>query len=139
MDSCWEMEIELKDRDKAEDEWLQSVIEEVTDSSMTDREKMNKLEQYILDNFKYDRNNEQGVVSLLADVGVYWERKHIDCWDATNIMCLFANKLGLESEWTYAGYAQHYYATVIIDGQEYVYDASPLSETGWIEEWEYVL
>lgn len=108
------MEIELNDRDKAENEWLQSVIEEVTDSSMTDREKMNKLEQYVLDNFKYDRNNEQRLVSLLADVGVYWERKHIDCWDATNIMCLFADKLGLESKWTYAGYALHYYATVTI-------------------------
>lgn len=133
------MEIELNDRDKAEDEWLQSVIEEVTDSTMTDREKMNKLEQHILDNFKYDRNNEQGLISLLADVGVYWERKHIDCWDATNMMCLFADKLGLESKWTYAGYSQHYYATVTIDGQEYIYDASPMSETGWIDEWEYIL
>ena len=53
------MEIELNDRDKAEDEWLQSVIEAVTDSTMTDSDKMYKLRQYVLDNFKYDRNNEQ--------------------------------------------------------------------------------
>ena len=65
--------------------------------------------------------------------GVYWERKHIDCWDSTNIMCLFAKKLGLESKWTYAGYAQHYYATVTIDGKEYDFDECPMAETGWID------
>lgn len=133
------IEIELKDKKKSENEWLQSVINEVIDSSMTSREKMQRLKQYILDNFMYDRNNEQGGIYLLADEGVYWERKHIDCWDATNIMCLFAEKLGLKSKWTYAGYAQHYYATVTIDGKEYEYDACPMSETGWTIVWEYIL
>lgn len=56
-----------------------------------------KVKDYILSEFKYDRNNEQGEITLLKDVGVYWERKYIDCWDATNMMCLFAKELGLES------------------------------------------
>lgn len=133
------IEIKLKDKKKAEDEWLQSVIDKVTDSSMTGQVKMQRLEQYVLDNFMYDRNNERGEIYLLADEGVYWERKHIDCWDATNIMCLFADKLGLESKWTYAGYAHHYYATVMIDGKEYGYDACPMSKTGWTIVWEYIL
>lgn len=133
------LEINLLDKEKAENEWLQSIMNTVTNSGMTKKQKMEDLEQYIRDNFMYDRNNEQGEVSLLADEGVYWERKHIDCWDSTNIMCLFAKKLGLESKWTYAGYAQHYYATVTIDGKEYDFDACPMAETGWIDEWEYVL
>lgn len=133
------LEINLLDKEKVENEWLQSVMNTVTDSGMTKKQKMENLEQYILDNFMYDKNNEQGEVSLLADEGVYWERKHIDCWDSTNIMCLFAKNLGLESKWTYAGYAQHYYATVTIDGKEYDFDACPMAETGWIDEWEYVL
>ncbi len=133
------MEINLLDKEKAENEWLYSVMNAVTNSGMTNKEKMNKLEQYVLNHFKYDRNNQQGEIYLLADVGVYWERKHIDCWDSTNIMCLFAKKLGLENKWTYAGYAQHYYATVMIDGKEYDFDACPMAETGWIDEWEYVL
>lgn len=133
------IEISLQDKKKAENEWLQSVIDKVTDSSMTSQEKMQKLEQYILNDFMYDRNNEQGEIHLLADEGVYWERKHIDCWDATNIMCQFAKRLGLESKPTYAGYAQHYYATVTIEEKDYIYDACPVSETGWIEEWEYIL
>ena len=97
------------------------------------------VKDYILAEFKYDRNNEQGEITLLKDVGVYWERKHIDCWDATNMMSLFAKELGLESRWTYAGYKLHYYATVTIDGQDYDYDACPMSETGWTTEWEYVM
>lgn len=36
-------------------------------------------------------------IHLLADVGVYWERKYIDCWDTTEMMCQFAKELGLES------------------------------------------
>lgn len=133
------IEIELQDKKKAENEWLQSVIDKVTDSSMTSQEKMQKLEQLILKDFMYDRNNEQGEIYLLADEGVYWERKHIDCWDATNIMCQFAEKLGLASKPTYAGYAQHYYTTVTIGKKDYIYDACPMAETGWIQEWEYVL
>lgn len=133
------MDIELKDNEKAEQEWVQGVLAEVTDDTMTNDEKLEKVRRYVLDNFKYDRNNENGSIYLLADVGVYWERKYIDCWDATDIMCLFAKELGLEGRWTYAGYKLHYYATITIDGEDYDYDACPMSETGWTTEWEWVL
>lgn len=133
------MDIELKDNEKAEQEWVQAVLAEVTDDTMTKDEKLEKVRRYVLDNFKYDRTNEKGSIYLLADVGVYWERKYIDCWDATDIMCRFAKELGLESRWTYAGYKLHYYATITIDGEDYDYDACPMSETGWTTEWEYVL
>ena len=133
------MDIELKDNEKAEQEWVQGVLAEVTDDTMTKDEKLEKVRRYVLDNFKYDRNNENGSIYLLADVGVYWERKYIDCWDATDIMCLFAKELGLEGRWTYAGYKLHYYATITIDGEDYDYDACPMSETGWTTEWEWVL
>lgn len=133
------MDIELEDKEKAEQEWIRSVLTEVTNDTMTGTEKLEEVENYILREFKYDRNNEQGEIILLKDVGVYWERKYIDCWDATNIMCQFAKELGLEGRWTYAGYKLHYYATITIDGEDYDYDACPMSETGWITEFEYVL
>lgn len=133
------MEIELKNKEQAELEWIQAVMAEMTDETMTNKEKLDSLTQYILDNFKYDRNNEQGPISLLKDEGVYWERKYIDCWDATHIMSLFAEQLGLKSRATYAGYGVHYYATVTIEGKDYDFDACPMSETGWTTEWEYVL
>lgn len=133
------MNIELKDKEKAEQDWVQAVLTEVTDDTMTKGEILEKVRRYILEEFKYDRNNENGSLYLLADVGVYWERKYIDCWDATDIMCRFAKELGLEGRWTYAGYKLHYYATVTIDGEDYDYDACPMSETGWTTEWEYVM
>lgn len=83
------MNIELKDKEKVEQEWVQAVLAEVTDDTMTKAKKLEKVQSYILREFKYDRNNENGSVYLLADVGVYWERKYIDCWDATDIMCRF--------------------------------------------------
>lgn len=133
------MKIQINDVEQAETQWVQSVLAEVTDDTMTKDEKLEKIRGYILKEFKYDRNNSNGSVYLLADVGVYWERKYIDCWDATDIMCRFAKELGLESRWTYAGYLQHYYATVTIDGKDYDYDACPMAETGWTTEWDWVL
>lgn len=135
--SAASMTIQIKDAGQAETQWVQSVLAEVTDDTMTKDEKLENVRRYVLREFKYDRNNSNGSVYLLADVGIYWERKHIDCWDATDIMCRFAKEFGLESRWTYAGYLQHYYATVTIDGQDY--DACPMSETGWTTEWEYVM
>ncbi len=137
--SAASMTIQIKDAEQAETQWVQSVLAEVTDDTMTKDEKLENVRRYVLREFKYDRNNNNGSVYLLADVGKYWERKHIDCWDATDIMCRFAKELGLESRWTYAGYKLHYYATVTIDGQDYDYDACPMSETGWTTEWEYIL
>ena len=137
--SAASMKIQINDVEQAETQWVQNVLAEVTDDTMTKDEKLEKVRRYVLDNFKYDRNNENGSVYLLADVGIYWERKYIDCWDATDIMCRFAKELGLESRWTYAGYKLHYYATITIDGEDYDYDACPMSETGWTTEWEYVL
>ena len=133
------MDIELRDKEKAEQEWVQAVLAEVTDDTMTKAEKLEEVQAYILREFKYDRNNDQGEITLLKDVGVYWERKYIDCWDATNIMCQFAKELGLDGQWTYAGYKLHYYVTITIDGKDYDYDACPMSETGWTTEWEWVL
>lgn len=133
------MNIELKDKEKAEQEWVKTVLAEVTDDTMTKADKLKAVQAYILKEFKYDRNNENGSIYLLADVGVYWERKYIDCWDATEIMCRFAKELGLEGRWIYAGYKLHYYVTITIDGEDYDYDACPMSETGWTTEWEYVM
>lgn len=137
--SAASMKIQIKDAEQAETQWVQNVLAEVTDDTMSKDEKLENVRRYVLREFKYDRNNSNGSVYLLTDVGIYWERKHIDCWDATDIMCRFAKELGLESRWTYAGYLQHYYATVTIDGQDYDYDACPMSETGWTTEWEYVM
>lgn len=131
--------INVQDREQAKNAWYDSVIESETNSSMTNLEKMQALEQYVLSNFKYDANDGEYLVFLTSKTGAWWEVKEIDCWDATTIMCEFAGRIGLGSEWTYAGYLSHYYATVYIDGTRYGFDACPSSSTNIVTSWPYVL
>lgn len=130
----------IKDYSDGEDKWVEKVIEENTVPTMTDAEKMETLKLYIRSNFVYDLSDLNGNVIHLANrEGVYWERGWIDCIDATNIMGLFAEKLNLEWEFTYAGYLNHYYATVYINGESHIYDACPYQETGILKSWDYLL
>lgn len=133
------LNVTVKDRTEAENAWYDSVIASETNESMTNQQKMSALRSYVLRNFKYDANDGTYLVFLTTNVGPWWEVKQIDCWDATDIMCDFASRLGLESKWTYAGYLNHYYATVTIDGVEYDYDASPYSDSNIVTQWDYVL
>lgn len=134
-----DLTITVKDRTAAENAWYDSVIASETNDSMTNQQKMNALRLYVLNNFKYDANDGTYLVFLTTNVGPWWEVKQIDCWDATGMMCDFASRLGLESEWTYAGYLNHYYATVTIDGVQYDYDASPYADSNIVTQWDYVL
>lgn len=134
-----DLTITVKDRTAAENAWYDSVIASETNAGMTNQEKMSALCSYVRRNFKYDANDGTYLVFLTTNVGSRWDVKQIDCWDATDMMCDFASRLGLESEWTYSGYLNHYYATVTIDGQKYDYDASPYSDSNIVTEWDYVL
>lgn len=115
------------------------ILEEYTNKPY-DAKLLECISSYIYKNFQYDLSNSDGkVIHLASREGVYWERKWIDCWDATDIMCLFSERLGLNSEQTYAGYRWHYYATIYINGKGYIYDACPYSDTGLVTDWEYVI
>ena len=105
---------------------------------------MSELRNMILDEYIYIKSavsdsGKQRVITLFGtDDKKSWESKCINCLEATRIMRAFATKLGLKSEMTYAGYLSHYYATVTIDGKEWIFDATPVEETGYIEDnsWE---
>ena len=124
---------------QAEQTWLKKVLAQETNSSMTADEKMTALANYVRKNFKYTPNYNGAVVDLVSKKGAYFENYIADCITATNIMCRFANLLGLKSQATYAGYLNHYYATVWIGGKAYTYDASPLSGTGALSRIDYVI
>ncbi|MBO5485022.1 MAG: hypothetical protein J6K58_06860 [Lachnospiraceae bacterium] len=134
----------LKDYDKEVNAWYENVLNEVTNAEMTDYEKMDALKSYVLNHFMYlcyyeDTDGNWLGANSAVNEGVFWENRHIDCIGATIIMCHFAEKLGLEAEWTYAGYLNHHYATVYIDGDGYEFDACPMPNTGRIKEWEYII
>lgn len=126
--------VNIKDFKKIEDKWLDSVIKKVTTNAMTDKEKMTALCKYIRKTFKYLPNGEKGLYNMFSEYQPYFIKKTIDCIDATGIMMLFADKFGLKSEATYAGYLNHHFATVYFkDGTSEGYDASPYAGSGYIE------
>ena len=124
---------------QAEQTWLKKVLAQETNSSMTADEKMTALAAYVRKNFKYTPSYNGSVVDLVSKKGAYFENYIADCITATNIMCNFADLLGLKNEATYAGYLNHYYTTAWISGKAYTYDASPLSGTGALSRIDYVI
>lgn len=135
-----EYKVLVLDFSEGESKWIDEVIKENTNSEMSVKEKMEKLKIYVRSNFTYDLSDKNGnAIYLAGREGVYWERGWIDCWDATAIIGKFAEKLNLSWEWTYAGYQNHYYATVYINGEACIYDACPFVNTGVVETWNYIL
>lgn len=69
--------IDVRDRDKEMKKWMQSVINQVTTSSMTKKEKMRAIEDYLYKNSVYLKSRSDKVGHLLylaADVGVpFWK------------------------------------------------------------------
>lgn len=129
----------ILDDEQAESEWIDRTISEVTTDDMSGEEKMDSLCSFVKQNFSYYHNKDGNIVWLTTDVGPWWVVQRIDCIEATDIMIMFANRLGYEVESTYAGYLNHHYATVIIDGERIKEDACPYSSEAYIDSWEYVL
>ncbi|MCI9547370.1 MAG: hypothetical protein HFH60_11920 [Lachnospiraceae bacterium] len=134
-----EKKVQVKDYDAAQNNWFNKVISEETGKSMTQKEKMYSLIRYVERNFKYDFNDGGKVVALVGESGAFFENYRGTCITFAQIMRKFADKLGLESRVQYAGYAEHYYAVVKIDGKEEIYDAMIFSSSGRIKNIKYIL
>ena len=134
------IDILVSDRTVAENAFYQNVINTVTTPEMTDKEKMDAICEYVRNNFVYMASDTDGkAIFLTVHEGLWVDVRRIHCISATSLMQEFANRLGLQSDSTYAGYLNHYYATITIDGIPYIYDACPLGETGVVSNWNYVL
>lgn len=134
------IEVEVKDYDSDLKSWAEKVLSEQTDNSMTSLEKLQVMEHYLEENFKYSPNDgNNNAIYLISTTGAGFETHRIDCLDATRFMLLFAELLGLNGESTYAGYLNHHYATIYIDGKAYAFDPSVLPKTGIVTEWEYIV
>lgn len=130
----------VNDRSVAENEFYQNVINSVTTPDMTNVQKMDAICEYVRTNFMYKASDVNGGAIFLTSLEGPWvANRRIHCLESTAIMQEFASRLGLQSECTYAGYWNHHYATVTIDGVPYIYDACPMGETGTVSSWDYVL
>lgn len=125
------------DPDPVENEFIDAMISEQTDPSDGKYQQMEKLMYNIRSHWRYYSTD------AYVQEPVWWENNGkvgtVDCLMTTYIMMRFADKLGLVSRATYAGYANHYYTTVTIDGADYEFDACPTSLECDNFSWEYVL
>ena len=122
-------------------------IKSLTFDEMSENELvMSELRCMVQGNYTYLKicnggTDKARIVTLFGiDDKKSWESNCINCLEATRIMRAFAKKLGLASESTYAGYESHYYATVTIYGNRWIFDACPYEESGYIADnsWEMI-
>lgn len=133
------IEVDVKDYNAEKTKWAKKIISEQTNDSMSNVEKLKTLERYLGDNFKYLPNDGENLMYFITTTGADFETKRIDCIGATDYMLLFADLLGLEGKSEWAGFLNHHYAEITIDGKVYAFDPDVLPATGVITEWEYII
>lgn len=148
--------IEVKDGAASKKAFCERVIQTVSDegynedglgkwSSLTQQQKMERLEEYIRDNMNYPRIDTNGsylgyntIWILQENVGADWETGFTDCGGAAELLRDMANMIGIEA-YTYTttlNGALHIKVQAVIGGQEYYYDATPWE--GGYKDWEYI-
>ena len=149
-------QIEVKDGAASKKAFCEKVIQTVSSedynedglgkwSSLTEQQKMERLEEYIRDNMNYPRIDTNGsylgyntIWIIQENVGADWETGFTDCGGAAELLRDMAKMLGIEAyTWaTQLNGALHIVTRTVIDGQEYYYDATPWE--GGYKNWDYI-
>ena len=124
--------ITVKDYKTEEAKWVKNTVKELSPKlkNLSARGKIDYLNNWINTNFKYCLNDgNYNFVYLLSDtIKPYWQSKRGTCINFTNILCMLAKELGYNAKGEAAGYLQHEYAIVYIDGEWVEYPEQPGSE-----------
>ncbi len=149
-------QIEVKDGTASKKAFCEKVIQTVSSEdynedglgkwgSLTEQQKMERLEEYIRDNMNYPRIDTNGsylgyntIWIIQENVGADWETGFTDCGGAAELLRDMARMLGIEAyTWTtQLNGAIHIVTRTVIDGQEYYYDATPWE--GGYKNWDYI-
>ena len=149
-------QIEVKDGAASKKAFCEKVIQTVSSEeynedglgkwgSLTEQQKMERLEEYIRDNMNYPRIDTNGsylgyntIWIIQENVGADWETGFTDCGGAAELLRDMARMLGIEAyTWmTQLNGAIHIVTRTVIDGQEYYYDATPWE--GGYKNWDYI-
>ena len=120
--------------------WMQSVINSVTDSSMTNKQKMNAICSYYYNNFTYSLNNGNGqYITLLSDVGKpYWKTKRTNSAESPAELVEFGTLLNYSLQNMYDVYEvgtpewnRFHMCAYSAEDNEY-YEACPSTSTGYM-------
>lgn len=149
-------QIEVKDGAASKKAFCEKVIQTVSSedynedglgkwSSLTEQQKMERLEEYIRDNMNYPRIDTNGsylgyntIWIIQENVGADWETGFTDCGGAAELLRDMAKMIGIEAyTWTtQLNGALHIVVRAVIDGEEYYYDATPWE--GGYKNWDYI-
>lgn len=149
-------QIEVQDGAASKKAFCDNVIRIVSDeaydedgmgkwSTLTEQQKMKRLESYIRDNMNYPRINTNGsylgyaqIWILQENVGADWETGFTDCGGAAELLRDMATTLGIEActYTTTMNGALHIKVKAIIGGEEYFYDATPWE--GGYKDWDFI-
>ncbi len=113
-DIVYTKEAYIKDYYAEENKWINQVINEVTDSSMSNDQKMKEICNYILDNFNYTKvpigasaGGECDYIELIADKGIpYWIEKRLNSYTSPALLVKFGEKLGYPLHNCYNDYTE---------------------------------
>ena len=141
----------VKDYTNEETAWIQSVVSNVTNSSMSNSAKMNAICEYIDSNFNYTKvpigsspNTTVGegstYIELLSDVGVpYWVEKRLNSSTSPELLVKFGQIIGYNLHNCYGDYEVgsdlwlEYHYKVYSEADDLYFDACPYYGKGAID------
>ena len=149
-------QIEVKDGTAGRKAFCEKVIQTVSSEeydedglgrwdTLTEQQKMERLEEYIRDNMNYPRVDTNGsylgynkIWIVQENVGADWETGFTDCGGAAELLRDMAKMIGIEAyTWmTQLNGTLHVEVRAVIDGEEYYYDATPWE--GGYKNWDYI-
>lgn len=114
-------------------------------SDLTDQQKLERCTLYIKENMNYPRvsgvsayGNVKAMI-IQENIGADWETGFTDCEGSADLLLEMAKIMGIEAYTNITGsYTDiHVNVKAIIDGKEYIYDATPWQ--GGYKDWDYII
>ncbi len=96
--------VTVLDKDKEEKKYIQNLINEITDNSMTEREKLQALEKYIRTNYIYYQKRaavNDNLLNKAPETTPYWISKEFSCYGSSSLMYKIGQELGYTSTLIY--------------------------------------
>lgn len=112
---------------------------------LTDQQKMKRCALYIKENMNYPKvsgvsayGNVKALI-IQENIGADWETGFTDCEGSADLLLEMAKIMGIEAYTNVTGsYTDiHVNVKAIIDGKEYIYDATPFQ--GGYKDWDYII
>ena len=134
---------QFKSYDATVNAWIDGYISRYTTSSMTPVDKMRSISNALLNDFTYLLNDGGYLVNLVTEPSPYFLSYHWDSYVSPAVLCQIAERVGGFSDIhnCYGDYpygsegwqGTHWYCRCTYQGEDYYFEACPLTPTGQID------